>query len=162
MKPCRACAEMIQPPAMKCHFCGEWQLPTVIAPALGCSIPKAVTVLETDLIRRALNETGGNRVRAAEILEIRYPSLLSKIREYGIDSLDAVEVKAINDANDSFVTDAMKLSLTLEEVEREYILRVVEAESGNKTRAAQRLGLDRKTLYRKLEEYGAPDSDPDS
>jgi two-component system response regulator HydG len=46
--------------------------------------------------------------------------------------------------------------LTLEELERQYIQRVLEAEGGNKTRAAQRLGLDRKTLYRKLEEYAAP------
>ena len=34
-------------------------------------------------------------------------------------------------------------------------MKVVAAEGGNKTRAAQRLGLDRKTLYRKLEEYAA-------
>jgi two-component system response regulator HydG len=32
---------------------------------------------------------------------------------------------------------------------------VLVAEGGNKTRAAQRLGLDRKTLYRKLEEYAS-------
>ena len=43
--------------------------------------------------------------------------------------------------------------MTLAELEREYIERVLEDEGGNKTRAAQRLGLDRKTLYRKLEEY---------
>jgi two-component system response regulator HydG len=42
----------------------------------------------------------------------------------------------------------------LEEVERRYILRVLEASGGNKTLAAQVLGLDRKTLYRKLECYG--------
>jgi two-component system response regulator HydG len=42
----------------------------------------------------------------------------------------------------------------LEEVERRYILRVLEATGGNKTLAAQVLGLDRKTLYRKLERYG--------
>jgi two-component system response regulator HydG len=41
----------------------------------------------------------------------------------------------------------------LEEVERRYILRVLEAVRGNKTAAAQVLGLDRKTLYRKLERY---------
>ena len=51
---------------------------------------------------------------------------------------------------------ALARGLTLAEVEREYLLRVLEAEAGNKTRAAARLGLDRKTLYRKLEEYGRP------
>jgi two-component system response regulator HydG len=43
--------------------------------------------------------------------------------------------------------------MTLAELEREFIERVLEDEGGNKTRAAQRLGLDRKTLYRKLDEY---------
>lgn len=42
----------------------------------------------------------------------------------------------------------------LEEVERRYILRVLEAVGGNKSLAAQTLRLDRKTLYRKLERYG--------
>ena len=50
---------------------------------------------------------------------------------------------------------ALARGLTLAELEREYIKQVLAAEGGNKTRAAQRLGLDRKTLYRKLEEYAA-------
>jgi DNA-binding NtrC family response regulator len=50
---------------------------------------------------------------------------------------------------------ALARGLSLEELEKEYIQRVLIAEGGNKTRAAQRLGLDRKTLYRKLEEYAA-------
>ena len=50
---------------------------------------------------------------------------------------------------------ALARELSLDELEREYIQRVLVAEGGNKTRAAQRLGLDRKTLYRKLEEYAA-------
>jgi two-component system response regulator HydG len=41
----------------------------------------------------------------------------------------------------------------LEEVERRYILRVLESVNGNKTSAARILGLDRVTLYRKLERY---------
>jgi DNA-binding NtrC family response regulator len=48
---------------------------------------------------------------------------------------------------------AVAQGLTLDQLEREYIERVLDAEGGNKTRAALRLGLDRKTLYRKLEEY---------
>jgi two-component system response regulator HydG len=43
----------------------------------------------------------------------------------------------------------------LDEVERRYVLRVLEALGGNKTLAARTLGLDRKTLYRKLERWGS-------
>jgi two-component system response regulator HydG len=44
--------------------------------------------------------------------------------------------------------------VTMEEVERRYVLRVMEAAGGNKTMAARVLGFDRTTLYRKLERYG--------
>jgi DNA-binding NtrC family response regulator len=52
-----------------------------------------------------------------------------------------------------FLQVALARRMSLSELEREYIERVLDDEGGNKTRAAQRLGLDRKTLYRKLEEY---------
>jgi two-component system response regulator HydG len=41
----------------------------------------------------------------------------------------------------------------VQEVERRYILHVLKTVGGNKTLAAKVLGLDRKTLYRKLEHY---------
>ena len=46
--------------------------------------------------------------------------------------------------------------LPMEEVERRYIVRVLEAVGGNKTLAAQVLGFDRRTLYRKLERVRDP------
>jgi two-component system response regulator HydG len=52
--------------------------------------------------------------------------------------------------------------VTLEEVERRYILRALEAVGGNKTAAARVLGIERKTLYRKLEKMGLVASTEDS
>jgi DNA-binding NtrC family response regulator len=43
--------------------------------------------------------------------------------------------------------------LTLEALERRYILHVLAQERGHQSRAADRLGIDRRTLYRKLKEY---------
>ena len=48
--------------------------------------------------------------------------------------------------------EAVDRSLPLQEVEKEYILRILEKTGGNKYQAAQVLGIDRKTLYRKLAE----------
>jgi DNA-binding NtrC family response regulator len=56
-----------------------------------------------------------------------------------------------------FLGAAVARRMTLDELEREFIEAVLEDEGGNKTRAAQRLGLDRKTLYRKLDEYARAD-----
>ena len=48
------------------------------------SLKKASKELERSFISKALNRTGGNRSQAAALLEISYPSLLQKIKEYGI------------------------------------------------------------------------------
>ncbi len=48
------------------------------------SIKKASKILETSLIKRALEKTGGNHTHAARLLEISHRALLYKIKEYGI------------------------------------------------------------------------------
>src|SRR6185503_13449500 len=81
--------------------------------------------------------------------ELTVDDLPDKIRGYrstdlGIPGVDAHEV------------------LTMDEVERRYITRVLKQLEGNKTMAADLLGLDRRTLYRKLERwYAAPEPEAD-
>ncbi|OYT73328.1 MAG: hypothetical protein CFK52_01785 [Chloracidobacterium sp. CP2_5A] len=43
---------------------------------------------------------------------------------------------------------------TLDELERRYLMHVLEAVKGNRTRAAEILGIDRRTLYRMAERFG--------
>ena len=43
---------------------------------------------------------------------------------------------------------------TLDEMERRYLLHVLEATGGNRSRAAEVLGIDRRTLYRMAERFG--------
>jgi DNA-binding NtrC family response regulator len=85
-------------------------------------------------IERALLLARGRSVTVEDLPE--------KVRDYRQLSVPAVGVEPSE-------------LVALEEVERRYILRVLEAVHGNKSRAAQVLGLDRKTLYRRLERYGA-------
>ncbi len=51
------------------------------------------------------------------------------------------------------LAQALDHRLTLRDLEREYIGKVLANTNGNKTEAARILGVDRTTLYRKLEEY---------
>jgi len=51
------------------------------------------------------------------------------------------------------LAQALAKQFTLRDLEREYIGKVLETAHGNKTEAARILGVDRTTLYRKLEEY---------
>jgi two-component system response regulator HydG len=74
--------------------------------------------------------------------ELTVDDLPEKIRNYrsadaGVPGVDLLEI------------------LSMDEVERRYITRVLKQLDGNKTMAAELLGVDRRTLYRKLERWGA-------
>jgi two-component system, NtrC family, response regulator AtoC len=49
------------------------------------SVKRRTETLERSLIERALKETGGNRTRAAKLLDLSHRALLYKIKEYGLE-----------------------------------------------------------------------------
>jgi DNA-binding NtrC family response regulator len=58
----------------------------------------------------------------------------------------------LQEADENLVEKGLREQYTVDQLEKEYIKRVLIEVGGNKSRAAEILGLDRKTLYRKLEE----------
>jgi two-component system response regulator HydG len=60
--------------------------------------------------------------------------------------------------NEGAVSDTSTIDIDgdkpLEEVEKATILKTLEAAGGNKSEAARRLGITRKTLHKKLKSYG--------
>ena len=114
------------------------------------------------LVGRFLKEFGGKTIspEAMKLLEAYpWPGNVRELR-------NAVEKMCVlsptGEIGEEDVPDEMKrggartLSTagTLEETEKEKILAVLEEVGGNRTKAAERLGISRRTIYRKLEEYG--------
>jgi len=81
---------------------------------------------------------------------------VARFEQIAVDDLPE-RIRDYKSANVVVVADDPSELVPLEIVERRYILRVVEAAGGNKSIAARILGLDRKTLYRRLESYGVGD-----
>jgi two-component system response regulator HydG len=91
---------------------------------------------------RELSNCIERAVALARYDEVTVDDLPEKIRSYARSHV----VVAADDPSEL---------VSMEEVERRYIQRVLEAVGGNKTLAARVLGFDRATLYRKLARYGA-------
>jgi DNA-binding NtrC family response regulator len=76
-----------------------------------------------------------------------------------LTSRDSIAVSALPErvtarVSEPLVADRPPANPTLEAVERAYIMWVLQSEGGNKSRAAEVLGIDPSTLYRKLSRYG--------
>ncbi|MHB8987525.1 MAG: sigma-54-dependent transcriptional regulator [Desulfobulbia bacterium] len=63
---------------------GASHQPDIAASLATFSLKEGQRELEKALIARALAATGGNKTKAGNLLEISYPSLLGKMKEYGL------------------------------------------------------------------------------
>jgi two-component system response regulator HydG len=66
----------------------------------------------------------------------------------GIQEFSGPSAKALS------VADGMPINMPLDQVEKATILKTLESTAGNKSEAARRLGITRKTLHKKLKKYG--------
>jgi len=96
---------------------------------------------------RELENTIEHAVALARFEQVTVEDLPEKLRGYLAGSF----VAAANDPTEI---------VTMEELERRYLLRVFKLVGNNKSRAAEILGIDRRTMYRKLERYAATDGAP--
>jgi DNA-binding NtrC family response regulator len=79
---------------------------------------------------------------------------LTRTPQIGLEDLPE---KLVTFDDTSFGDESVDLenTLTIDQVERRQIERALQRHHGNKTRAAKVLGIDRRTLYRKLAGYDA-------
>jgi len=71
-----------------------------------------------------------------------------------IISPSALPERVTERRTESLVAERTAPNPTLEVIEKAYIMWVLQSEAGNKTRAAEMLGIDPSTLHRKLARYG--------
>jgi two-component system response regulator HydG len=94
---------------------------------------------------RELENCMERAVAFARFDHVTVDDLPEKVGAYRADTF----ILAANEANEV---------MTLAEVERRYVNRVLALLGGNKTRAAEVLGIDRRTLHRKIDRWDTPGS----
>ncbi|MGA1825661.1 MAG: sigma-54-dependent transcriptional regulator [bacterium] len=123
--------------------------------------------IEQFAARHGKQIVGLSKPAAAKILEYTWPGNVRELRNaieraIALTCYDKISVedlpekiRAYRSTRIFFGSNDPTELLPLEEVQRRYILHVLKSVGGNRTLASKVLGLDRKTLYRKLQHYGA-------
>ena len=120
-----------------------------------------IPVLVEFFFKRLERAAGGRRVRITSsavdaMCSFHWPGNVRELehvieRSYVLSEGDVIDVldlpERLREVNKVPSVDAL---VPLEEIERRYIVRVLKETGGNRTRAARILGIDRKTLYRKV------------
>jgi len=112
------------------------------------------------------NVTGIDEGAAERILTYPWPGNVRQLRNFieravALTTRDHIQATDFPDKFRQYRSSQLVLDtenpadlIPLEEVEKRYIQHVLKSVAGNRSLAAQVLGLDRKTLYRKLKQYG--------
>jgi DNA-binding NtrC family response regulator len=122
--------------------------------------------LERVAARSGKRVTGVTEEAAKKLLDYAWPGNVRELRN-AIERAVALtryerivvedlpeKIRAYRKSHLRFDSENPTELISMEEVERRYIRHVLEAVGSNKTLAARILGFDRRTLYRKLSQYG--------
>src|SRR6185437_11605486 len=117
-------------------------------PVQGISGPAARLLMDYDWPGnvRELENCMERAVALCRLDEITVDDLPSKVQEHQSSKI-------------VITTESPGELITLDEMERRYVRQVLNAVGGNKTHAARILGIDRRSLYRRLEEPRADRKD---
>lgn len=112
---------------------------------------KAVTGIAPEAAKQLLSYEWPGNVRQ---LENTIERAVTLTQHNALTTNDLPErIAESKNVNTSLFDMDAEYAISLAELEKRYIQKILELSKGNKTRAAQVLGLDRRTLYRKLERY---------
>ncbi len=109
--------------------------------------------------RRVLKDIKGFDEKTLKILECyNWPGNIRELENVIERAVILCDSDTITPAEiaitDKVCTEDPGATPSLQEIEREYILKVLKQTGGNQTKASKILGIDRKTLYLKLKKYG--------
>jgi len=121
----------------------------------GAQFGKPVTGLSIAAAERLLDYSWPGNVRELSN-SIERAVALTRFAEITVDDLPE-KIRSYQASHVLIASADPSELVPLDEVERRYILHVLDACGGSRTIAARTLGIDRKTLYRRLRSYGVPD-----
>ncbi len=80
--------------------------------------------------------------------------VLARTEHIDDEDLAIIQTPLGQTAESAPVLDDINYNITLEDMERTAVIKTLKTSDGNKSEAARRLGITRKTLHKKLKKYG--------
>ncbi|HXE57498.1 MAG TPA: helix-turn-helix domain-containing protein, partial [Gemmatimonadales bacterium] len=123
---------------------------TRIMEDLRCDLPGSPTTISPEALERLLSHPWPGNIREMRNVLERALILSRGQPALGVEHLPA-ELRAR-----AGLGDRRHTPLTLDDLERQHIERTLRHHGGNRTRAAQELGISRATLINKIKRYAIP------